>query len=448
MTENQQRQTYNLFTAISMIVGVVIGSGIYFKADDILTFAGGNIGLALVSLVVASSSIVFGGLTLSELARRTTTSGGIANYMATFVKPAVGASFGFFQSFVYLPSLLAVVCWVAGIYTGQVLGIDFSLEVQIGLGFFYLTLLALANIFSRQLGGWFQSLSTAVKVIPLIMIALIGLFWTGQAPSLPAEYTPVPVRDVGWGWLSALVPLAFAYDGWTVVASIAAEVKKPEKNVPRALFIAPSIILVLYMLYIYGMAAVLGESFVMSVGNDAAKHFLTLVLNDRLVPIFMIIIVISVLGVANGIFLGCMRLPQAFAERRWLPSQRLATIHPKYQVSLSSGFLIYGLTAAWLGLHYLITKNGLLPNSDVSEISIVFNAASLSILYVTVIKMYRQGKVTNRLTGLIAPVLALLGTAMLLVGSFLNNFWLVSVFMLICILSCGLGYAFYRKGQA
>lgn len=448
MTENKQRQTYNLFTVISMIVGVVIGSGIYFKADDILSFTGGNLGLALLSLVVASSSIVFGGLTLSELAQRTSTSGGIANYMATFVHPAVGASFGFFQSFVYLPGLLAVVCWVAGIYTGQVLGIDFSLEAQIGLAFVYLTILAVVNIFSRQLGGWFQSLSTAVKVIPLVIIALVGLFWSGQEPSLPTGYTEVPVRDVGWGWLSALVPLAFAYDGWTVVAGIAAEVKKPEKNVPRALFIAPTIILVLYMLYIYGMSAVLGESYIMTVGNDAAKHFLTHALDDRLVSLFMVIIVISVLGVSNGIFLGCMRLPQAFAERQWLPSKRLAAIHPKYQVSVSSGLLIYGLTTAWLALHYVITANNLLPNSDVSEISIVFNAVSLIVLYVTVLKMHRKGVISNRLTGLVAPILAILGTVMLFVGSLLNNFWLVSAFMLICLLSCGIGYALYRKGKA
>lgn len=448
MSASNKRQTYGLMTAVSMIVGVVIGSGIYFKADDILLFSGGNLWLALLSLVVASSGIVFGALSLSELAQRTTASGGIANYMEKFVHPALGAALGFFQAFVYLPSLAAVVCWVAAIYTGQVFGIELSLEVQIILAFAYLTGLVFMNIFSRQLAGFFQTLSTWIKVIPLIIVAGAGLFWSkGQQPTLPSGYELIPVRDVGWGWLAALVPLAFAYDGWMVVASIAPELKNSAKNLPRALFIGPSIILGLYMLYIYGLTAVLGESYVMSVGNGAVQEFLSLLVSDEVVTVFLMIIVLSVLGVANGILLGCMRLPQALAERGWLKSQQLATIHPTYQLSVASSFLVYGLTVFWLMLHYVLTETNALPGSDISEVAVVFNSTSFIILYVTILKLYKQGVISNRLTGLVAPLLAILGTVMLLVGSLLTNFWLMSAFMLVCLLSCGIGYALYRQGR-
>lgn len=448
MTTNQQRQAYSLMTAISMIVGVVIGSGIYFKADDILTFAGGNQGLALLSLAVASSSIVFGAISLSELAQRTTEGGGVASYLAKFVGPNLASAVGFFQAYVYYPSVTAIVAWVAALYTAQIFGQEYGLELQIAVAFLYLTLLSALNVFSRQLAGFFQSLSTAIKVVPLIIVAVIGIFWSGQAPELPASYELVPVTDVGMGWLSALVPLAFAYDGWTTVTSIAPEVRNAKKNLPRALTLAPMIILVLYMLYIYGLSAVLGESYVMSVGNDAAKHFLSMMFSDGVVSLFLVVIVISVLGVSNGFLLAGMRLPQAYAERGWFGGQTIATISPKYQLSLPSSLLAYGASVFWLLLHYVFTKTSFLPNSDVSEVAIVFNNLVLAVLYVVVLKLYRQGVIKNRLTGLVSPILALLGAVMLLVGSLLTSFWQVLAFILVCFLSCLMGYALYRKNKA
>lgn len=447
MKENQQRQAYTLLTTISMIVGIVIGSGIYFKADDILGFAGGNLSLALLSLVIASSGIVFGGLSLSELARRTTDSGGLANYMEKFVHPAFGATLGFFQSFVYLPSLTAVVSWVGAIYTGQVLGAEWSLEMQIFMAFVYLTVLALLNIFSRQLGGLFQTVSTGVKVLPLLFVAGIGLFWSGASPSLPTAYELVPVRDVGWGWLSALVPLAFAYDGWHIVATIASEVKNPKKNLPRALLLGPLIILVLYMLYIYALSTVLGSSYVLSVGNDAIQHFLTEVVGPRAVTLFLVIIVISVLGVANGILLGNMRMPQALAEKGWLKSAALERLHPRYQLSMASSLLIYGVTVFYLLLHYLSLKYQWLESSDISEISVVFNSLSLLFLYGAILKRYRSGEISNRLTGFIAPILAMAGGILVFVGSLMNNFWQVLIFMGICSIVSLVGYLLYRRNQ-
>ena len=146
MSNKTKRQAYSLMTAISMIIGIVIGSGIYFKADDILMFAGGNLFLALLSLIIASSSIVFGALALSELAQRTSDSGGIANYIEKFISPALGASYGFFLAYVYYPSVAAIVSWVAALYTTQVLGMTFSLEAQILLALVYLVALCLLNL--------------------------------------------------------------------------------------------------------------------------------------------------------------------------------------------------------------------------------------------------------------------------------------------------------------
>ncbi len=72
---NQQK--YSLFTTIAMIVGIVIGSGIFFKSDNVLIYTNGNILLGILVFVIAAFSIIFGSLSVSELASRTDEAGGI-----------------------------------------------------------------------------------------------------------------------------------------------------------------------------------------------------------------------------------------------------------------------------------------------------------------------------------------------------------------------------------
>ena len=169
------------------------------------------------------------------------------------------------------------------------------------------------------------------------------------------------------------MPLAFSYDGWTVVVNIAPEVHHPKKNLKRALILGPVIILFTYLLFFYGLTRLLGESFILSTGNSAIQYAINTILGERIGNIFLVIIVISVLGVTNGVLLGGMRMPQALAERQWLNSKRLAVIDPKYQLSLSSGFLFAITSLVWLLIHYITQKYQLLNGRDVSEISIVFN---------------------------------------------------------------------------
>lgn len=172
-------KSYGLMTTIAMIVGVVIGSGIYFKVDDILNYAGGNVALGMLIIVLGSFAIVFGSLSLSELAIRHSEAGGIFYYFAHYIHPGLAASLGLFTAYVYLPTVIAVVTWVAAIFT---LGSQSSLEAQVLLAVLYLLVLTVLNIFSKWLAGLFQSLSTLIKVIPLLAIALVGLFWQGDYP--------------------------------------------------------------------------------------------------------------------------------------------------------------------------------------------------------------------------------------------------------------------------
>lgn len=436
----RQRESYGLTMTIAMIIGVVIGSGIYFKVDDILNYAGGNVGLGMLIIALGSFAIVFGSLGLSELAVRHSETGGIFYYYAHYIHPGLAASLGIFTAYVYMPTVIAVITWIGANFT---LGSQSSLEMQTLLAAFYLIVLTALNIYSKWLAGYFQSLSTLVKIVPLLAIALVSIFWKADFPQAPSV-TPV---SVGWGWLSGLMPLYFAYDGWTVVASIAPEIKNPKKNLSRAFIFGPMIILALYLLFFYGLNRILGPDYILMVGNDSVVHATEMIYGKMVGKVLLFIIIIAVLGVSNGMLLGTMRLPQAFAELGWIKSRKFAKIDLKYQLSIPASLSVAAMTLVWLGIHYIVSKFNLLPGSDISEITIVFNNLSFIFLYLIVLSLYRKGEIKNKLTGLFSPILAMFSAVVLLVGGLLTNFKNVSFFLVFCLLFCLAAFVFYQRSQ-
>lgn len=442
---SQQKQTYGLLTTIAMIVGIVIGSGIYFRVDDILLYTGGDQLLGFLVLSIGACSIIFGSLTLTELAKKTSTSGGLISYFEQFFSTPFAAGFGWFQTFVYFPSIVAIVSWVLSLYTCVLLRIEATFLQQILLAAGYVIVLGIINIESRKLGGYIQSLTTFIKLIPLILIAIYGIFWTAPLPDIPEEYTILAPENVGLGWLSALVPLAFSYDGWNIVISIVPEVKNPKKNIVRALIMAPIFILITYLLFFNGMTKILGTSFIMSTGDAAIYSAVTILFGERIGNLFLTIVVISVLGVTNGVLLAGMRMPQALAEKKMIASKKIAAIHPTYQISIASSLLFILLTLAWLGLHYITFSLNVFQGRDVSEISVVFNYLCYAILYSMVLHQFLKRKVQNVFTGLISPVLAILGSVMILVGSLLVSPTYVTLFIILCFSICAAGYTYAKR---
>ena len=130
------RQAYGLSTTITLIVGIVIGSGIFFKTDDILTATGGNFSLGILVLILGAMGIILGRLTLSQQAHRNSESGGAVSYFNMTWNHSMGSGFGLFQTFVYYPSITVVISWVAAIYTFMLFNIDATLENKMVLGFF------------------------------------------------------------------------------------------------------------------------------------------------------------------------------------------------------------------------------------------------------------------------------------------------------------------------
>ena len=99
MAEKNERRRYSLTTAICLIMGICIGSGIFFKSDNVLIATGGSIGAGVVMFCLAATYIVFGGLCLTLFAARTDGAGGLVDYADRFVSPLFARLIGMHYAF-------------------------------------------------------------------------------------------------------------------------------------------------------------------------------------------------------------------------------------------------------------------------------------------------------------------------------------------------------------
>lgn len=415
--EKVVKKEYSLFTAISMIVGIVIGSGIFFKSDDVLSYTGGNVMLGVCVFIVAAISIIFGSLTIAQLAIRNNKPGGVISYMEETWSPNVSASFGWFHTLVYYPTLIVVVSWVAGLYICSLFGLEQTLELQCSIGFVVMFSLYIVNIFAKKIGDILQISSTVIKLIPLFLIAILGL--TYGNPIFITSTAIIPGTS-SMGFITAIVPIAFSFDGWICATSISHEIKNAKKHLPLALIFSPIFIVIIYSLYLMGISALVGPDQVIALGDEHVNLAATMLFGHSGAKVILTFVVISVLGTVNGLILGGIRLPYALSQRNMFPNaKKVVKIHDKLDVPLLSAFISFGVCCVWYVLHYLVFKYSLLLGSDISEIAIVMNYVCYIALYVGVIKLYRKGEIKKKITGLFNPVMAILGSLIIFAGSVL-----------------------------
>ncbi|MFR3451661.1 MAG: amino acid permease [Collinsella sp.] len=178
---------YSLFTAICLIVGICIGSGIFFKSDNILIATDGNVALGVAMMLLAATTIVFGGLTLARFAARTTGHGGLIAYAEEFLGPRRAAFIGWNFTFLYMPIVCSVLSWVVGVYACMTFNLPGTFAWQMGIGLVFLLACTAWNILWPTLSGYFQNLTTLAKALPLVLVGVIGLMVNDPVAQLSSD---------------------------------------------------------------------------------------------------------------------------------------------------------------------------------------------------------------------------------------------------------------------
>lgn len=402
-------ERYTLTTALCMIVGICIGSGIFFKSDNILIATGGNVALGVAMFLLAATTIFFGGLTLARFASRTDGAGGPIAYAERFLGPHRLTFVGWHFTFLYLPMVTAIICWVVGVYACMTFGLAGTFAQQMAIGVVFLLACCVWNVCWPTLGGYVQNTTTVAKVAPLVVVLVVGLIF-GQ----PAQHIVQGIETAGaagTGWIAAAAPIAFAFDGWSAAASIAPELKNAKRNLPLALTIGPAIILVLYVGYFLGVSCTLGPQTVMAAGDASLSMLFVKLFGEGAATLPNLIALIAVVGTANGLVLSLLRMPYALALHDEIPcSKAVLRMNKTLKFPLVSAAIALGTTLFWMAVHAVVTTFNLLPNGDISEVSVSLTLLVLPLFYVQALIHDPAGPAPSRAERIrraIAPVIAI-----------------------------------------
>jgi basic amino acid/polyamine antiporter, APA family len=443
--EQLQTRKFGFLTTIAMIAGIVIGSGIFFKTDDILSAVGGSLGLSSLGWFLGAVGIIFGGLTVAQYAKKEDMVGGIITYSEMAWGKTMGYLAGWFQVVFYYPALVAIIAWVAASYilvlfgwpgpfsSGEFTGFSWLLTVGLMVVFF------LFNSFATTQAGKFQSFALVTKVSALIILALLGLVFGNPVAAIQEVGTGGSMS----GLFVALISIGFAYDGWLVAPSIAHEIKDPKRNLPLALTVAPILIMLIYLSYTIGISSILGVEQVMSLGNAAVGEVATRFFGPIGVKLVYTAVVISILGTFNGLILGYIRLPFALAIRKEIfMSDQLSVVNKRFDIPLASALLTFMISLVWLGLHFMSTSGvvnyGILlfEGLEIDGLPIVLTYVFYVTLYVGVMVRKKKDNLSF-VSGIVFPVLAIAGALLVIYGGLSAPKF--NVYFIISLLGIGAG---------
>jgi APA family basic amino acid/polyamine antiporter len=258
--------------------------------------------------------------------------------------------------------MTGVLAWVSARYFGEIFGWGAAAPEVMTLAALFLVGNYALNTFSPKLAGKFQVSATVIKLIPIVLMAVVGIIVGSAKGTLPENFSTVIDTSKGGmsGLFGGVVATVFAYEGWIVATTINAELKNPKKNLPLALVIGSFIVAAAYVLYFVGVAG--GASTSVLITNGAPTAFSNIFGNVG-GKILQVCIVISCLGTLNGLMVAATRGMYAIAVRNQGPKPKMfrqidesTNMVPNsavYGLLMCCAWMVYfygaNLTAGWFG---------------------------------------------------------------------------------------------------
>lgn len=319
--DKQLQKNLGVLAAFSTVVGVVIGSGVFFKPQAIYTATNGAPGLGIIAWILGGLITIAGGLTAAEVSAAIPKTGGMMIYIEEIYGKKYGFLTGWMQTVLFFPGTIAAIAVIFAQQASELLGStsdNMKLVLPIAIGIIVLT--ALLNNIGSSLGGAIQLVATIGKLVPLALIIIFG-FIKGSSTSV---FTPLvgPEVNIATTLGQVLIATLFAYDGWINVGAIAGEMKDPGKDLPKAIVGGLSLVMAIYLVINIAYLWVAPASDLASVTSPAAL-VATKIFGSIGGKVISAGILISVFGALNGYLLTAPRIPYALTKDRLLPGSNI-----------------------------------------------------------------------------------------------------------------------------
>jgi APA family basic amino acid/polyamine antiporter len=367
-----------LVAAASIVIGNVIGTGVFLKAR-VMTCHVGTPGMVITVWVVAGILSLAGALTYAELAAMMPRAGGEYVFMREAYGPRMGFLYGWMQIFIAKTGSQASVAAAFAIFLNDITGGAikanlFTLKLfGHDWGFGYLQLIALSlialftliNCATVVVSGWIATVLTGVKIALVLGIGLgafilaggdWGHFGLANAGGICEEVNPGTMLGVA-GFSAAMLAALWGYDGWNNITLVAGEVKNPQRNIPLALIGGTILIIILYVFvnlayfYVLTPTQVASVPAGSSVAAEVTRTFMqpfSLSLQSLVAGLIAACLMASSLGTLHTSILTGARVPYAMARDR-LFFDRLARLSPRTHVPIGA-LVVQGVWAGVLTL--------------------------------------------------------------------------------------------------
>lgn len=354
MSEKHQggfKKAIGPFSGISIVAGMVIGSGIYYLGSYVLERTGMSMGWSLVAWLVGGLITIISGLCFAELGASKPVAGGQTVYLNDIYHPIFGFMNGF--SCFLLVGSGGVAALAMAAVTAYRTVFDLSDGMIKVIAIIIILILMTINLLGVKEMTIYQNFSMVIRLIPIVLIIVVGLVVGDQSPDLSLSLAGTPAEGGGAVKVISMVGFAvfasmWAYDGWYNLNTVAEEMKNPKKDLPFAIIVSLVGVTVIYCLFYLSVYKVLPHEDIVAMINSGDLYLGNEVVARTLggfgTWLVLICMSIGIIGSANVNTLCDPRTYYAMSKEGYFPKcfGYISEKHgvPSYGIIIASGMAI------------------------------------------------------------------------------------------------------------
>jgi len=315
------QRTLSAFDGACIIVGIIIGAGIY-QTTPMVAENAGSVQWILGFWVLGGCLALVGALCYVELAMTVTHDGGEYAYLVKAYGKETGSFFAWIEFWIIRPGSAGPMAMLFGNYADKLFPL-FPASPDSLMGKMFYAVLATAillavNLFGLRAGKLTQNALTVFKVLALLILVGGSLIAIGLSPDVIVPSTveaTAPQQGQSFdGFLLAMVLVMFTYGGWNDMSFVATEIKNPAKNILRALVLGVCTVSVIYLLINIAMLMALGHAG-LAASDTPASDMLKVTIGSGAEKIMALLICITALGAVNGMMFTSARIYHALGNQ-------------------------------------------------------------------------------------------------------------------------------------
>ena len=407
-TSGGLKKSITFLEALCIVVGMIIGSGVFLKPGVVLGEAGTPV-LAIFAWIIGGVVTLASALSIAEIAAAIPKTGGLYTYLQELYGDVWGWLLGWVQTVVSYPASVAVQAIAFATYANLFWPMSDMAQKLLGIG--VLAFLLCMNILSTKYGGVIQTIATFGKLLPIVALIGFGLF-SNAVPNFTQSGQAMGATGFG----AAILGTLWAYEGWIGVTNMAGELKNPAKQLPKVIFIGVSFVILVYALFNLAIFRVLPYETVVASTTPGAQAA-TVLFGEKGAALITAGIMVSVFGALNGFLMTAARVPLAMGQQGNLPfSRALSQLHPRFSTPCNALVL-----ESVLAVVYILSGSfHMLTDLLVFVLWIFFTMGVFGVFILR--KRFGKAQAGYKVPLYpITPVVGILGSAFILVSTMVSN---------------------------